>query len=277
MNTGSHIRRFLKMQGLGNDFVIFDARSHDLTLSDEVVRHIADRRRGVGCDQLIVMRACEDADIFMEIRNADGSRVGACGNATRCVGKLMLDETGKDKVTIRTDAGLLTAARTENHSDSGVSVNMGPARIAWDEIPLSDQMDTLHIDLRVGSLSDPVGVNMGNPHVVFFVDDAEAVDLKTFGPQIEHHPLFPERVNVSVATIKDGIIRQRVWERGAGITEACGSGACAGLVAAARRGLTGHEATVQLDGGALEIEWLADGTVQMTGAAMLAFEGEIAL
>ncbi len=261
------------MQGLGNDFVIFDARTEPLALSCTDVCNIADRRRGVGCDQLIVIRDSQDADIFMEIWNTDGSRVGACGNATRCVGKLMLDELGQESVTIRTDAGLLTAA----HAPGGISVNMGPARMAWNEIPLSDQMDTLHIDLRVGSLSDPVGVNMGNPHVVFFVDDAEAVDLKTLGPQIEHHTLFPERVNVSVATIKDGIIRQRVWERGAGITEACGSGACAGLVAAARRGLTGRKATVQLDGGALEIEWLADGTVQMTGAAMLAFEGEIAL
>jgi len=273
MSTSGNTYRFRKMEGLGNDFVIFDARENDLTLSDEAVRHIADRKRGVGCDQLIVMRECQDADIFMEIRNADGSRVGACGNATRCVGRLMLDESGKDTVTIRTDAGLLSATR----ANTGIKVNMGPARLSWDEIPLAREMDTLNIDFSLGSLSNPVGVNMGNPHAVFFVGDAEAVDLKTLGPKIEHDALFPERVNVSVAHVKDGIIRQRVWERGAGITEACGTGACAGLVATARRGLTGRKATVMLDGGPLEIEWLEDGTVEMTGAATLAYAGELVL
>ena len=261
------------MEGLGNDFVIFDAREAELALADDAVRHIADRRRGVGCDQLIILRTCQDADIFMEIRNADGGRVGACGNAARCVGALVLDETDKDRVTIRTDTGLLSATRAE----AGISVNMGPARLAWDEIPLSHQMDTLHVDFDLGGLSDPVAVNMGNPHVVFFVDDAEAIDLKTLGPQIEVRSLFPERVNVSVCHVADGVIRQRVWERGAGITEACGSGACAAMVAAARRGLTGRKALVRLDGGTLEMEWLADGTVQMTGAATRAFEGEVAL
>ncbi|WP_026168476.1 diaminopimelate epimerase [Kordiimonas gwangyangensis] len=273
MSTSGNTYRFRKMEGLGNDFVIFDAREHDLTLSDDAVRHIADRKRGVGCDQLIVMRGCQDADIFMEIRNADGSRVGACGNATRCVGRLMLDETGKEAVTIRTDAGLLGATR----ADTGISVNMGPARLAWSEIPLAEVQDTANIAFELDGLLNPVGVNMGNPHAVFFVDDAEAIDLKTLGPKIEHDVLFPERVNVSVAHVKDGIIRQRVWERGVGITDACGTGACAGLVAAARRGLTGRKATVMLDGGPLEIEWLEDGTVQMTGAATLAYTGEIVL
>lgn len=273
MNSNSHMRRFLKMQGIGNDFVIFDARERELSLSDDAVRHIASRRRGVGCDQLIIMRAAEDADIFMEIRNADGSRVGACGNATRCVGRLMLDETGKNSVSIRTDAGLLSAKR----AGSGISVNMGPARLEWSEIPLARQMDTVKADFTLGPLSNPVCVNMGNPHAVFFVPDVDAVDLETYGPQIETDPLFPERVNVSIAHIRDGIIRQRVWERGAGITEACGSGACAGAVAAARLGLAGRKSTVQLDGGPLEIEWLEDGTVQMTGSATLAFEGELSL
>ncbi|WP_417458837.1 diaminopimelate epimerase [Kordiimonas sp.] len=273
MSSNMHTRRFLKMQGLGNDFVIFDARERELSLTDDAVRHIADRRRGVGCDQLIIMRTAEDADIFMEIRNADGSRVGACGNATRCVGRLMLDETGKDIVTIRTDAGLLSARR----ADAGISVNMGPARLDWAEIPLSHQMDTAKTDFSLGPLTHPVCVNMGNPHAIFFVPDVDAVDLETYGPQIETDPLFSEHVNVSVVHIRDGIIRQRVWERGAGITEACGSGACAGAVAAARLGLTGRKSTVQLDGGPLEIEWLEDGTVQMTGSATLAFEGEITL
>lgn len=273
MNSNMHKRRFLKMQGLGNDFVIFDAREGELSLTDDAVRHIANRRRGVGCDQLIVMREAQDADIFMEIRNADGSRVGACGNATRCVGRLMLDETGSNTVSIRTDAGLLSASRAGND----ISVNMGAARLGWEEIPLSCQMDTAKADFELGPLANPVCVNMGNPHAVFFVPDVDAIDLETYGPQIETAPLFPERVNVSIAHVQEGIIRQRVWERGAGITEACGSGACAGAVAAARLGLAGRKSTVVLDGGPLEIEWLEDGTVQMTGSATLAFEGELQL
>jgi diaminopimelate epimerase len=265
---------FLKMHGLGNDFVIFDARVNGLQLSDDQVRAIADRRRGVGCDQLILMRYTKTANVFMEIRNADGSRVGACGNATRCVGQIMLDEYDLDNIAIETDAGELSAER----SSMGIAVNMGPARLSWEEIPLAREMDTAHVDYTLGPLSDPICVNMGNPHAIFFVDDAEAVDLEALGPQIEHDPLFPERVNASVVSVKtDGSLRQRVWERGAGITDACGSGACAALVAAARHGLTGRKAMIELDGGPLEIEWLEDGTVMMSGAATLAYEGRIAL
>jgi diaminopimelate epimerase len=273
MEKGQHMRPFLKMHGLGNDFIIFDAREDDLALADEAVRALSDRRRGIGCDQLIILRTSGKADIFMEIRNADGSRVGACGNATRCVGQLALDESGKEKVLIETDAGLLTATRAE----AGISVNMGPARLAWDEIPLARETDTMKIDFAMGPLFEPTCVNMGNPHAVFFVEDADAVDLPYWGPQVEKNAMFPERVNASVGTVKGDTIRLRVWERGAGITDACGTAACASVVAASRLGLIDRKATVMLDGGPLEVEWLADGTVQMTGAATLAFKGEVAL
>lgn len=273
MNTKTTTYPFLKMHGLGNDFVVFDARDNGLEMTEERARAVADRRRGIGCDQVIVLKPCEDADIFMEIWNADGSRVGACGNATRCVGRLLLDETGSAQVSVRTDAGTLSAVA----QGSLVSVNMGPARLDWQEIPLSQETDTNHVFLSVGPLADPACVNMGNPHAVFFVEDAGAVDLVALGPKIEHAPLFPERANVSVVTVSDGVIRQRVWERGAGITEACGTAACASVVAATRRGLIDRKATVQLDGGELEVEWLKDGTVQMTGPATHVYVGEVAL
>ncbi|MCJ9430713.1 diaminopimelate epimerase [Kordiimonas sp. A6E486] len=261
------------MHGLGNDFIIFDAREHPLALAADDVRALSNRRRGIGCDQLIVMKPSDRADVFMEIWNADGSRVGACGNATRCIGKIMLEETGRDLISIETEAGLLSA----KWDSTDISVNMGLARTAWDEIPLAREMDTLHVELTVGELSDPVCVNMGNPHAVFFVPDAEEIDLATLGPELEHHPLFPERVNASVASVSGDTIRLRVWERGAGITEACGSAACAVTVAASRRGLTGRKATVLLDGGPLRMEWLADGTVQMAGSTTLSFTGEVAI
>jgi len=267
------MRPFLKMHGLGNDFIIFDAREDDFALADDEVRALSDRRRGIGCDQLIILRVSGKADVFMEIRNADGGRVGACGNATRCVGQLVLDETGKDKISIETDAGLLSAER----ADAGISVNMGPARLLWNEIPLARETDTMKVDFAMGPLFSPTCVNMGNPHAVFFVDDADAVDLAYWGPQVEKNALFPERVNASVGTVKGDTIRLRVWERGAGITDACGTAACASVVAASRLGLVDRKATVMLDGGPLEIEWLQDGTVQMTGAATLAFKGEVAL
>jgi diaminopimelate epimerase len=272
--TEKQTYQFLKMHGLGNDFVIFDARQNGLTLSDEQVRIVADRRRGVGCDQLILLRESESADVFMEIRNADGSRVGACGNATRCVGQIVLAEKSSNKITIETDAGQLSA----EISSFGISVNMGPARTDWQDIPLSTEMDTLETKLTVGELSSPVCINMGNPHAVFFVDNVDQIALETLGSEIEHNALFPERVNVSVASVNGNEIRQRVWERGAGITDACGSGACAGAIAAMRRGLIdSRKATVLLDGGPLKIEWLANNTVQMTGSATLSFKGEIDL
>lgn len=266
-------RPFVKMHGLGNDFVVLDARPHPFELTPDTVRAIADRRTGVGCDQLIVIAPAKDAvsDATMLIFNADGSEVAACGNASRCVAWLLMRESGRDKVVIETRAGLLDAEWRDEYL---VAVDMGPARLDWREIPVAEPVDTLHLGLRLGPLSDPVGVSMGNPHAVFFVDDAEAVDLAALGPVLEHHRLFPERANIEVAqVVSPQRIRMRVWERGSGITMACGTGACATLVAAARRGLTGRKAEIVLDGGLLSIEWLKDGHVLMTGPIAVAFTG----
>jgi diaminopimelate epimerase len=266
---------FIKMHGLGNDFVVLDGRAHGLSLTAEQVRLIADRHRGVGCDQLIVLTAPEDrlADVTMVIRNADGGEVSACGNATRCVASLLMTESGKNHAVIQTRAGLLDA---ERRADGLVSVDMGPARLDWRDIPLSEAIDTLHLPLALGELSDPVGVGMGNPHAVFFVPDVMKVDVATLGPVLEHHPLFPERANIEFAQIlSPERIRMRVWERGAGITLACGTGACATVVAAARRGLAGRRAEVILDGGTLDIEWQKDGHVMMTGPVSIAFSGRL--
>ncbi len=271
---------FVKMHGLGNDFVILDARPRPLDLSPEAIRVIADRRRGVGCDQVIVVEPARNAvsDAWMSIYNPDGSEAGACGNATRCVAWLLMREKGDKgedggKVVIETRAGLLDA---ESRGEMMVAVDMGPARLDWRELPAAEAVDTLHMGIGAGALRDPVGVSMGNPHAVFFVDDAEAVDLAALGPVLENHALFPERANIEVAQVLgDGRIRMRVWERSAGITAACGSGACATLVAAARRGLTGRKAEVVLDGGTLSIEWLKDDHVLMTGPISLAFTGTL--
>ncbi len=269
---------FVKMHGLGNDFVVLDARANPLDLSAAQARAIADRRTGVGCDQLIVLEPSTDGDVFMRIRNPDGGEAEACGNATRCVASQLMGETGSDRIVVETVAGLLEATDAGNGL---YSVDMGPALLDWQQIPLAREMDTLHVDVSVGPagdpvLSDPVAVNMGNPHAVFFVDDVDAVDLATVGPMLEHHPVFPERANISVAkVISKGAIRMRVWERTAGITQACGSAACAVLVAAARRGLTGRGAEVMLDGGSLKIAWREDGHVMMTGPVATSFAGNL--
>lgn len=266
---------FTKMHGLGNDFVVIDARATPVSLSPAQVRAIADRRTGVGCDQLIVIGPAHDgsADACMHIHNADGGEVEACGNASRCVAAILMTENNSDHAVIETAAGLLDA---ELGSDGMVSVDMGPARLDWRDIPVSSAIDTLHLGLQAGPLSDPVGVNVGNPHAVFFVDNAEAVDLATWGPQVETHALFPEFANVEAAQVlDDGRIRMRVWERGVGITRACGTGACATVVAAARRGLTGRKADVILDGGTLSIDWMADNHVMMTGPVATSFHGTL--
>jgi diaminopimelate epimerase len=269
---------FIKMNGLGNDFVVFDARQQALDLSPAKARFIADRRRGVGCDQIITMLPSSRADVFMRIQNADGSEVGACGNATRCVAGVIMSELGRKIATIETRAGLLTAAALRG---GRVSVDMGEPRLDWREIPLAHEMDTLHLEFAIpeqasGLLTDPVAVNVGNPHVIFFVADAEEVDLELIGPIIENHPLFPERVNVSMAQINSrDNIRLRVWERGAGITEACGSAACATVVAATLRGHIDREATIVMDGGTLEMAWRDDNHILMTGAYALSYTGEI--
>ncbi len=264
---------FTKMHGLGNDFVVLDARAAPIAIGARQARAIADRHAGVGCDQLIVLEppASDLADVFMRIRNADGGEVAACGNATRCVAAVLMKEKKADHVIIETAAGLLD---TEAADGGQVRVDMGPVRLDWREIPLAEAIDTLHVPIDVAPLRDAVGVNVGNPHAVFFVPDAEAVPLSTVGPIIERHRLYPERVNVGVAQVQsEDEIRLRVWERGAGITMACGTGACAALVAANRRGLTGRKATVTLDGGPLLIEWLPDNHVVMTGPVAVSFRG----
>ncbi|HYH23627.1 MAG TPA: diaminopimelate epimerase [Azospirillum sp.] len=268
-------RDFLKMHGLGNDFVVIDARQQPYAPAEAEVRAIADRKTGVGCDQFIVVEPPRTAGsaALMRIRNADGGEVEACGNAARCVGWLLMEETGADRAVFETVCGPLEARRAGKDL---VTVDMGPARLEWTAIPLAGAQDTLHLPIDQGGVSDPVAVNMGNPHCVFFVDDAEAVPVDRIGPGLEHHPLFPERTNVEFATVLSPTrIRMRVWERGVGITRACGTGACATLVAAARRGLTERKADVVLDGGTLTIEWTEDGRVLMTGPVAVAFTGRL--
>lgn len=267
---------FLKMHGLGNDFVVIDARKRPFTLSAAQAAAIADRRRGIGCDQIIVLEAGQSGaeDAFMRIRNADGSASAACGNATRCIGGFLMDETGKSRAIIGSEAGDLFADRA-NGGD--VTIDFGPARLGWREVPLAREMDTLHLPLSLGPVSDPAGCSMGNPHATFFVPDVSAIDLAALGPKLEFDPLFPERANIGFAqVIAPDRIRLRVWERGAGITLACGTGACASLVNANRRGLTGRKARVELDGGTLTIERReADDHVLMTGAVAISFRGTI--
>jgi diaminopimelate epimerase len=267
--------RFTKMHGLGNDFVVIDARDRTLALSAAEASAIADRRSGIGCDQLLILEKPAKpnlADVFMRILNSDGSEAGACGNGTRCVADLLMREMGRDKLVIETTAGLLDAERA---SGGRISVDMGLAKLDWRDIPLKEACDTNHVPLALGPLKDPVAVNMGNPHAVFFVDDAAKIDLTALGPVLEHHAMFPDRANIEVAQlIGPDKIRLRVWERGAGITLACGSGACATAVAASRRGLlTGRKATIVLERGELEIEWLKDGHVLMTGPVAVSFTG----
>jgi diaminopimelate epimerase len=266
---------FIKMHGLGNDFVVLDARRRPMALDRDQARAIADRHTGVGCDQIITVDAPHnrDADVFMRIQNADGDEVEACGNGTRCVADLLLRETGRDATVIETVAGLLVAERS---GGGRIKVDMGEPRLDWRDIPLTQAADTIHLNLAVDSLSDPCAVNIGNPHVVFFVPDVAAVALDRLGPQIEHHPIFPQRANVNVAQVLDPHqIRLRVWERGVGITRACGSGACATVVAAHRRALVGRAVDVRLDGGVLTIEWRMDNHIHMTGPIAVSFTGEI--
>jgi diaminopimelate epimerase len=260
--------RFHKMHGLGNDFVIFDAREQDLALTGDQARALADRHRGIGCDQLIVMRPSAKADFAMQIFNQDGGEVSACGNATRCVVAL----TGHDAI-IETGAGLLNGTMREG----GVTIDMGLPGLDWDAIPLAYAMDTLHMPVGWEDLTDPAAVSMGNPHVIFFVPDTHAVDLDRLGPIIEHDPLFPARVNVNVAHVAPDGLHLRVWERGAGLTLACGTGACATAVAAIRRKLVSGPVAVHLPGGTLGIDWQPGGTVQMSGPATHVFTGEIDL
>jgi diaminopimelate epimerase len=273
------VRPFLKMNGAGNDFVVVEARSAPFEPTPAEAAAIADRRDGIGCDQLIAIAPSHVADAQMRIWNADGGEVEACGNAARCVGWLLLQASGRDEASIETKGGLLQVARA---GEKRVTVDMGEPKLEWKDIPLAEAFDTRRIELQVGPIDDPVlrqpgCVSMGNPHVVFFVPDAESAPVRQMGPIIENHPLFPQRVNVGFAQIKaPDRIRLRVWERGAGLTRACGTGACAAVVAANRRGLADRKATVELDGGDLVIEWSAkDNHVLMTGPIEVEFTGKL--
>jgi diaminopimelate epimerase len=259
---------FLKMHGLGNDFAIFDARKAPLEIDSGRARALADRRTGIGCDQLILLEPSDVADVRMRIWNSDGGEVEACGNAARCVALLLGGEA-----RIETAAGLLASS-----ADGGAAtIDMGEPEFGWDEIPLAYPMDTAAMPVGWEDLQGPFAVNVGNPHIVFFVANAEAIDLERLGPLIEHDPLFPGRINVNVASIEDDAVCLRVWERGAGLTRACGTGACATAVAAISRRLAQSPVEVRLPGGTLIIEWVPGGTVRMSGPAAFAFEGEVDL
>jgi len=276
-------RPFLKMNGLGNDFVVVEARSDSpfgaFAPGCAEVRAIADRERGIGCDQLIAIEPSAKAEAFARFWNADGGEVGACGNGSRCVAWLLMEASGKDEAVFETAAGILRARRVEGRT---VTLDMGAPGLDWRDIPLAEPMDTRNIELQVGPIDDPVlhtpgCVSMGNPHVVFFVPDVKAAPVVEVGPLIEHHHLFPERANVGFAEIVSrDRIRLRVWERGVGETKACGTGACAALVAAARRGLTDRKATIELTNGELVIDWReSDGHVLMTGPTEVEFTGTL--
>lgn len=259
---------FMKMHGAGNDFVVIDSRGRGAVVTPALARALGDRNRGVGFDQLAEIRDSDSADFALDFWNNDGSRAGACGNATRCVADYMMRQLGKDAISLVTARGGLSALRLP---DGRVSVNMGPPQLDWQSVPLAQAVDTLHLPLA----GDPVAVGMGNPHCVMFVDDAEAVDLPAIGPRYEHDPLYPQRTNVEFASLTaPDRLRMRVWERGAGITLACGSGACATAVAAHLRGLTGRRVTLDLDGGVLEIDWRDDG-VWMNGPVAHVFDGQL--
>ncbi len=251
------------MHGLGNDFVIIDARTTAVHLTTEQVRHLADRRRGVGCDQLVVLWPSATANVKMQIFNADGGRVSTCGNASRCVAKIIMDEHDTPACVLESDAGLLHAARLP----SGIiAVDMGKATITPPAEPIV-----------LGTLNDPLVVHVGNPHLVFFVDDVDADDLATWGALGEHHPLFPERINVEVVQVLSPThLKMRVWERGAGLTQACGSGACAVAAAAVHKGLCSSSITVTQPGGDLQITLDKDGHVHMAGEAVESFRGGVA-
>jgi diaminopimelate epimerase len=264
-----------KIHGLGNHFVVLDGRSRPLGIDAAAVRRLADRRTGIGCDQVILMAPPRrGGDLAMRIWNADGGEVEACGNATRCVARLVMAETGRDVARIETEGGELTCRPA---ADGRIAADIGRPDFDWARIPLARAMDTMALDYAHGGLERPAAVNVGNPHIVFFVADAAAFDLGALGPAIEHDPLFPQRINVSLAQVvnRERIVL-RVWERGAGLTRACGTAACAALVCAVRRGLTGRAAEIHLPGGALSIEWRdADDHIVMTGPAALSFEGRI--
>lgn len=277
--TASGPIRLRKMNGLGNDFAVLDLRARPRGFSEEDIRRIANREHGVGCDQVIAMEPSPGGgDTFMRIWNRDGGEVEACGNAMRCVASVLAAEAGRADVRIETAAGMLGG---HVNADGSVTVDMGVPRFGWQDIPLAEEFhDTRMIELQVGPIDDPVlhspsVVNVGNPHCIFWVDDVDAHDLAAIGPVLEHHPLFPERANISLAQLTGpDALTLKVWERGAGLTRACGTAACAAAVSAHRKRLTGRRVTVTLPGGPLLIEWRErDDHILMTGPSELEYEG----
>lgn len=258
---------FMKMHGLGNDFVVLDARVHPVNMTQRLAVALADRHRGVGFDQLAIITHGK-AGTHLTFYNADGTFSAACGNATRCIARMILDESETSELTLTTDHGVLQARDAGNGL---TSVNMGPPQLDWQDIPLAEEMDTLELPIT----GAPTATGMGNPHCTFFVQDVEAVNLDRFGPEHEHHALFPQRTNVQVAqVVGPDHIRMRVWERGTGITLASGSSSCATAVAAARRGLTGRQVQIDLDGGTIHVDW-TDAGVWMTGPTAHVFSGTL--
>ena len=267
------------MNGLGNDFVVLDARRGAFQFNEASALKIADRRHGVGCDQVIIMQPSAKADVYMRILNADGSEVSACGNATRCIAWIVAQETGKSQLSIETKAGLLSA---DVASEQSITIDMGEPKFGWQDIPLAEEFrDTRAFELQIGPIDNPVlhspsAINVGNPHAIFWVDDVDAHDLSRFGPLLENHPIFPERANISLAQITSpSSLRLRTWERGSGLTKACGTAACAAAVCAVRKKFTGRSVRVSLPGGDLLIDWRADNHIMMTGPAQLDFLGEL--
>jgi len=261
---------FIKMHGLGNDFVIVDIRESKYSFTNDEIRKIADRHKGVGCDQFVTIDFSNQADCFVRFYNADGGQAGACGNASRCVAWLIMNENNDKSASLETLGGILNCTRV---GDELVSVDMGQALNSWQDIPLSKDVDTLHLPVSSGQLKDGVAVSMGNPHAVFFVNDVDLIDLSHDGAALEVNNLFPEKANISIAQIiSENEIKLRVWERGVGETSACGTGACATAVAANRRGLVGNKAKVCLPGGELFISY-EDNQVIMTGPVTTAFKG----
>lgn len=267
---------FLKMHGTGNDFVVLDGRAQSLAMTAELAKRLSDRHFGIGCDQLVLLEKSDLAEVKMRIFNADGSEISTCGNATRCVADFMMHESGKANASIETGAGVLTGER----NGDGIRVNMGKPRFGWQEIPLSESRNIEHLGLAEGLLMDPVAVNMGNPHAVFFVRDLYHIKMAEWGPKLEHNPLFPQRANISaVQVLSPTKVKMVVWERGTGLTMACGSAACATAVAGVLRELTHRKIDVELPGGILQVEWLPgeNGDVLMTGPVAYVFNGQIEL
>ncbi|TLU73411.1 diaminopimelate epimerase [Lichenicoccus roseus] len=261
---------FTKMQGAGNDFVVIDERGVPSGLQPAQLAWIANRRLGVGCDQVILLQHDGETDAFVRFLNGDGTESGACGNGSRCIASLLADETGRDAVSMRTQAGILAAQRL---GPGRARVDLGAPRLDWQSVPLAEAQDTLHVALDG---MDAACCSMGNPHATLFIDDADAIDIATVGPLLEWHGMFPHGANIGFAQVLSAsALRLRVWERGAGLTLACGSGACAALVNAHRRGLVGRRATIEMPGGVLEVEWDAAGSVQLCGPTATVFTGTI--